>query len=194
MHNLCVKLPLHNIHVALTKKSKFRCTYFRTTNYHRSYVFIFSTSTRRTSGRSHGTFSHHPLPRKVQSVCHFFHDLPFRMLFYFLCLSPPDSFQTARTLWLIWLTRTGRNTKIRACTEIAELIHLWHSCIHEPRMIKKSFSKCPSLAWLCLKINCNLPIVQMNLHICYGKLRAQIFPFTSALSITVAKHSDQFLH
>ena len=26
-------------------------------------------------------------PREVQSVSHFYHDLPFRMLFYFLCLS-----------------------------------------------------------------------------------------------------------
>lgn len=133
-----------------------------------------------------------PSPREVQTVSHFFHDLPFRMLFY-SCTSLSDSFQTACTLWLKWLTRMRRYTNIRACTERAELIHLWHSCIHEPLMIMKSFSKCPSLTRLCLKINCNLPIVQMNLHICYGKLRAQTFPSTSALSITVAKHSDHFL-
>ena len=76
-----------------------------------------------------------------------------------------------------------RNTKIRACTETAELIHVRHCCVQKPLMIKKSFSKCPPLAWLYLKINCNLPIEQMNLHICYGKLRAYTLPFTSALII-----------
>ena len=39
-----------------------------------------------------------PSSREVQSVSHFFHDLPIRMLLYFLCLSPPDSCQMARTL------------------------------------------------------------------------------------------------
>jgi hypothetical protein len=83
-----VKLPLHNIHLALTNKSKFRCTYFKTTNYYPSNVFIFILLL--PEGRaveamepSLTTLS----PREVQSVSHFFHDLPFRMLFYFLCLS-----------------------------------------------------------------------------------------------------------
>jgi hypothetical protein len=31
-----------------------------------------------------------------------------------------------------------------------------------------------TLTFLCLKINCTQPIVQTNLHICYGKLRAHI--------------------
>jgi len=131
----------------------------------------------------------------IQSVSHFFHDLPFRMFFYSLWLSQSDSFQTEPTLWLNWLTHMGRNTKKnRTCTAIAELNHLWHSCIQKPLTIKKSFSKCPSLTWLCLKINCNLLVVQMNLHIYCGKLRAQTFPLASALSLTVAKHSDHFLH